>query len=185
MRFHHKSITTKINIITFLFETVLRLIMSELEELKNSLRDSFAKVKKDIATHDNEIREIKNLLLELNNKLDLLIKNDKHKVCLSNFPYETKGSQKVVSLRHQRDSNLEIEFLRKLKRNKKNIIKSKILDLIKNEQMNKSQLKSLIVDQLNYCSKASLYRYLKEMIYEGQINLVNSSEKEYFVVSNL
>lgn len=159
--------------------------MSELEDLKNSLRESFAKVKKDIATHDSEIKEIKDLLSELNNKLDLLIKNDKEKACLSNFPHETRGSQKVVSVRHQRDNNLEMEFLRKLKRNKKNVIKSKILEYIQTEKMNRSQLKSLIVDQLKYCSKASLYRYLKEMIYEGQINLVTSNEKEYFVVSEI
>lgn len=161
----------------------LRQNMDNLEELRESLKESFSKVKKDIATHDSEIKEIKDLISDLNKKIDYLIENAKERTSLSNFPHETKGSQKLVSVRQIRDSNLESEFLKKFKKNRKNIIKSKILSLIKNKEMGRIELKSVIVDQLNYCSKASLYRYLQEMMYQGQINSVNSKEKEYFIVS--
>ena len=157
--------------------------MEDLEELRQSLKESFSKVKRDISTHDSEIKEIKNLISALNKKIDYLIENAREKASLSNFPQETKGSQKVVSVRQNGDSNLESEFLKKFKKNRKNIIKSKILTLIKDNELGKPELKSLVVDQLNYCSKASLYRYLQEMMYEGLISSVNSKEKEYFIVS--
>ena len=159
--------------------------MNELEELRQSLKESFTRVKKDISTHDSEIKEIKQLITTLNEKIDELIKNVIDKRSLSNFPQETKGSQKIVSVRQNRDSNLEAEFLKKFKKNKKNIIKSKILSLIKDNKLDRSQLKSLLVDQLNYCSKASFYRYLQEMLYEGQISKVDSREKQYFIVSKV
>ena len=147
------------------------------------MKESFSKVKRDISTHDSEIKEIKDLISALNKKIDYLIENAKERTSLSNFPQETKGSQKVVSVRQNGDSNLESEFLKKFKKNRKNIIKSKILTLIDDAKLSRSELKSLMVDQLNYCSKASLYRYLQEMMYEGQINSVNSKEKKYFIVS--
>ena len=157
--------------------------MEDLEELRQSLKESFSKVKRDISTHDSEIKEIKDLISALDKKIDHLIENAKDRTSLSNFPQETKGSQKVVSVRQNGDSNLESEFLKKFKKNRKNIIKSKILTLIEDAKLSRSELKSLMVDQLNYCSKASLYRYLQEMMYEGLINSVNSKEKEYFIVS--
>lgn len=59
--------------------------------------------------------------------------------------------------------SLKSEFLRKFERNKKSIIKQKIIEIIKTKPTNISDLKYHIVNQLNYCSKASFYRYIHEM----------------------
>ena len=58
---------------------------------------------------------------------------------------------------------LKSEFDRKFRRNKKSIIKQKIIDTVKINSMSLADLKYYIVDQLNFCSKASFYRYIEEM----------------------
>lgn len=163
--------------------------MGELDDLRESLKESFSRVKKDIATHDREIEEIKDMISDINQKLDLLVKNAKKRERLSDFPYETRGSQQSVSVRQdvrQKDySNLEKEFFKKFKKNKKDIIKARILDLIKRDKFSRSELKSIVVDQFKYCSKASFYRYLREMERSGQVSLVNSNKKDYFIISKI
>ena len=59
--------------------------------------------------------------------------------------------------------NLKSEFLRKFNQNKKTLIKQKIIEIIKIKPTSVADLKYHIVNQLNYCSKASFYRYISEM----------------------
>ncbi|MBT7497650.1 hypothetical protein HN662_04930, partial [Candidatus Woesearchaeota archaeon] len=51
---------------------------------------------------------------------------------------------------------------KKLNRNKKGIIKQKILDLL-DQGISVIEVKDKIVDQQKYCAKASFYRYLEEL----------------------
>ena len=64
---------------------------------------------------------------------------------------------------NQKNSGLKSEVMRKFNKNKKNLVKQKILDIIKTKQIPLADLKFYIVDQLNYCSKASFYRYIDDM----------------------
>jgi len=58
---------------------------------------------------------------------------------------------------------LKSELLRKFNKNKKSLIKQKVIEYLKTKPTLISDLKYYIVDQLNYCSKASFYRYIVEM----------------------
>ena len=75
----------------------------------------------------------------------------------------------------QKKNSLKSEFDRKFKKSKKSIIKQKIVEVIKTKPTHLADLKYYIVDQLNYCSKASFYRYIEEMKEELEIknDLVN------------
>lgn len=75
----------------------------------------------------------------------------------------------------QKKNSLKSEFDRKFKKSKKSIIKQKIVEVIKTKPIYLADLKYYIVDQLNYCSKASFYRYIEEMKEELEIknDLVN------------
>ena len=58
---------------------------------------------------------------------------------------------------------LRSELMRKFNKNKKSLIKQKIIEALKTKPTLIADLKYYIVDQLNYCSKASFYRYIAEM----------------------
>ena len=58
---------------------------------------------------------------------------------------------------------LETELLKKIKKNRKQILKEKILEIVETKHLTSSEIKDIIVDQARYCSKASFYRYLEEL----------------------
>ena len=66
-------------------------------------------------------------------------------------------------LNQNKKDSLKSEFDRKFRRSKREIIKQKIIETVKLKQVSLADLKYYIVDQLNYCSKASFYRYIDEM----------------------
>jgi len=79
--------------------------------------------------------------------------------------------QEVSSLRKK--DTLQEEFQRTLKRNKKNIIKQKIQDLMFQYEI--PIIKEIIVDKNSYCSKATFYRYVDEI--KNMHNVMESSPR--------
>ena len=56
------------------------------------------------------------------------------------------------------------EVMSTFKRNKKRIIKNKIIEEIRiHSHLTIPEIKEVIVDQHNYCSKATFYRYIEEL----------------------
>jgi len=167
------------------------------ETLESSLKKAFAKVKEDIKRNSDEISELKNLVRELNStlsalnlKLQELAKREKDvqrpslRVRPLEVPLEMMGSQRIVSVRQpETGSKLEAEFLKKFKKNKREIIKSKILSLIQNKKLSTNELKEIIVNQLAYCSKASFYRYLEELQHEKKVGRAITYGKEILVLA--
>ena len=71
----------------------------------------------------------------------------------------------ILELKKQEQQDpLEMEMKRKFVRNKKSLIKSKIIDTLNQQPRRLSDLKYYIVDQMKYCAKASFYRYIDEML---------------------
>ena len=72
--------------------------------------------------------------------------------------------QEIIASKNQPQKNkLKTEMLNKIKRNKKTIIKNKILELIETERYSIPEIKEIIVNRDDYCSKATFYRYIKEL----------------------
>jgi len=82
------------------------------------------------------------------------------------------------------DSGLKKELLRNFRKKRKNIIKKKILEVIKENGIELPDLKYFIVDQLNYCSKASFYRYLEELKKQGLI-IITTIDNKNIVLKNI
>jgi len=104
-----------------------------------------------------EVEKLQQQLKEMNEKVEFLenslkrSQKDLIKEALSEF------------LQQNKKDNLKSEVLRKFSRSRKNIIKQKIAETIRQKPMNLADLKFYMVDQLDYCSKASFYRYIDEM----------------------
>jgi predicted metal-dependent hydrolase len=64
------------------------------------------------------------------------------------------------------------KFIKKLNRQKKEIIKTKMLEFLESKDYILADLKDLIVDDLSYCSKATFYRYIEDLNRKGLISLI-------------
>ncbi len=113
------------------------------EELKLTLellRDSMKQNQEMIASLREENRELKEELRALKAKIE---------------EKTQKGLQK--------------EVMRTFKRKQKDIIKSKIMEIANSRDIRIAELKAIIVDDHEYCSKATFYRYIQELIGSGMI----------------
>lgn len=81
--------------------------------------------------------------------------------------------KELRELRDKIDNNktdkLQSEVMRTFKKKKKDLVKRKIFDIINTTPCSLAQLKELIVDEHQYCSKATFYRYFDEIQKEGTI----------------
>lgn len=63
----------------------------------------------------------------------------------------------------KKESRLQAQLMKKLDKNRKNLIKQKIKDIVSVRSTSLPELKEIIVDENEYCSKATFYRYIEEM----------------------
>ncbi|MBN1386298.1 hypothetical protein JW968_04990 [Candidatus Woesearchaeota archaeon] len=61
------------------------------------------------------------------------------------------------------DMRLKAEYYKKIDKNRKKIIKTKIIETLKAKDLTLPELKAQIVDIEQFCSKASFYRYYNEL----------------------
>lgn len=109
--------------------------------------------------------ELTNTVLKQNEELRSEIKELRAQVS------STENTQtQAKPTRHK----LESEMLRKFNRKRKDIVKSKIMELIRFKQMPIPELKEIIVDEQEYCSKATFYRYISDMQAKGIIQNVDN-----------
>lgn len=79
-------------------------------------------------------------------------------------------------------SQLQRKMIKKLTRNSKNYIKSTIVSLVsKYDKISALELREIIVEEQNLCSKSSFYRILEELEKEQMLNVIaEGKEKTYF-----
>lgn len=113
--------------------------MKDLNQLNEMLKQSFGKIRDDIE--------------QLNVQLALVKRENK----------ELKEEIQKLKTTPQMHPPLAKEALYKIHKNKKNIIKQKIVELIEARKFSLPEIKEIIVDKHNYCSKASFYRYMEQL----------------------
>ena len=141
----------------------------------DSIRGSFDKIKEEL----KRIRENNDGIIKENHILKARLDR------LEDTIISPLKEQKSDNNDKKRDS-LQEEMLSSLKRRRRQIIKGKILSILKSGAMSIPELKHMIVDELSYCSKATFYRYLneitpfvEEIIINGDKRLVsNQGQKE-------
>jgi len=111
---------------------------------ENILKEAFAKIRQDIERQNLELKYLRTENKELLKEFKSLKKD-------------------IMTIKTKSPTKLEKEVMKKFNRSKKDIIKHKILEVVKTQQITIPELKEVIVDQEEYCSKASFYRYLEEI----------------------
>jgi hypothetical protein len=74
---------------------------------------------------------------------------------------------------------LEQEAIATVTKNKKQIIKQKIIGVAAKNKVTAQQLKEIVVDKNKYCSKATFYRYMAELRAENRLEAIQINNKEY------
>ena len=129
----------------------------------------------------------------MNNDKEKIIINDDIKELIAKIVSETVSKVMKESMammlselerKQEKNKNFDREVARAIKVNKSKLVESKIYELIKNEGMLLSNLKFLIVDQLQYCSKASFYRHVDNLKNKGLI-IISETNNKKFVLKKL
>ncbi len=149
----------------------------EITELKSNLKNSFQKIKDDMKTLTDEIYQLKK------DYKDVLQENIELKKQISvgmNKDIIEQIVKKTLENVNQKDP-LEKKYLRKIRKNKSALIKTRILELANLKNMSVPEIKDVIVDQEQLCSKATFYRYIKKLQKRNLIDTVEIEEKSIVV----
>ncbi len=141
---------------TLLYETTLQqLKITESQKTEESLKEENSLVSKENETTFHEEEP------EVFNEPEYII-----------LPKTKPSRQKAVDL-------LEKEAVNNVNTNRREIIKKKIIEELKKKELSAKELKILFVDEFEYCSKATFYRYLESLREESRIDSIKINGKEY------
>ena len=89
--------------------------------------------------------------------------------------------EKRLEMLEHKKSSIKEKIIKRLTKNSKDYVKSVILSYIrKYERISALQLKEMVVDEQNFCSKSSFYRLLEEIEELDDIGVIkHGKEKEY------
>jgi hypothetical protein len=133
----------------------------------NELQSTLSAMKKQL--EENTIR-IKGLEKE-NQKL-------KEKLSLNTAEIISKTIKESVREALGGKKGLEKEMQNKFNRNKRNILKHKILDIVGSRSITIGELKDILVDEQAYCSRATFYRYLDSLVKRNLVQIVEIDEQK-------
>jgi hypothetical protein len=86
----------------------------------------------------------------------------------------------------QKKASIKEKIVKKITRNSKEYIKSVILSYIrKYERISALQLKEIVVDEQNFCSKSSFYRILDEIEILEDIGVIRQGKEKQYVSKTL
>jgi hypothetical protein len=116
--------------------------MGDYDEIKTLLQITLTSVNNNLTTQQQMITQLQ----QENQELKRMV-------------HELTKARGITTLKNP----LENEVISKFKRNKKRMIKNKILETIKDSALSIPEIKEVVVDQFKYCSKATFYRYIEEL----------------------
>lgn len=124
---------------------------------------------------------------ELNEKVDELRKQPLRveKFVQQPMPKEMQDisyiEKRLERLEHKRISIKE-KIMQRLTRNSKDYVKSIILSYIKKyEKISALQLREMVVDEQNFCSKSSFYRLLEEIEELDDIGVIRHGKEKHYI----
>ena len=90
--------------------------------------------------------------------------------------------QKRLERLEQKKMTIKEKIMKRLTRNSKEYVKSVILSYIKKyEKISALQLKEIVVDEQNFCSKSSFYRLLEEIEELDDIGVMKQGKEKHYI----
>ncbi len=145
---------------------------------------SMPKIREEIRRIIDDYYPINNVIAkvrELSEKVDELSKKPQFERQIPPLQYDLSYFEKKLERLEQKRTSMKEKIIKRFTRNSKEYIKSVILSYIKKyEKISALQLREIVVDEQNFCSKSTFYRLLQEVEEMGEIGIVwHGKEKHY------
>lgn len=90
--------------------------------------------------------------------------------------------EKRIEKLEQKKMTIKEKIMKRLTRNSKEYVKGVILSYIKKyEKISALQLKEMVVDEQNFCSKSSFYRLLEEIEELDDIGVIKEGKEKHYI----
>ena len=138
----------------------------------NPLNQDFVKLEQKLADIEKKLdTQVFKALLEAQN--------------ISQNQIQNQVQQLVQNVPRMANKGLAAQIMRKVGRNKKSLIKKRIVEIASKEQLSLSELKEIVVDEQNLCSKATFYRYFDALKQKNVLSVVIADEVEIILANNI
>jgi len=162
-------------------------ILARIREL-NSRVDELARRQNQQPYQQTVPHELMLKIREMSSKIDEIEVNQQliGKPSLRQLPKEIEVDfvdiQKRIERLEQKKVSMKEKIMKRLTRNSKEYLKSVILSYIKKyERISALQLKEIVVDEQNFCSKSSFYRLLEEIEQSDDIGIVRQGKEKHYL----
>lgn len=126
---------------------------------------------------------------ELGNRVEELAQIQREKYVPQAVHRQPQMDLSVIEKRlenlEQKKHSVKEKIIKRLTRNSKEYVKSIILSYIKKyEKISALQLKEIVVDEQNFCSKSSFYRLLEEIEHSDDIGFVKQGKEKHYLAKS-
>lgn len=91
--------------------------------------------------------------------------------------------EKRLEKLEQKKLSIKEKIIKRLTRNSKEYVKGVILSYVKKyEKISALQLKEIVVDEQNFCSKSSFYRLLEEIEQLDEIGVIKQGKEKHYIL---
>jgi len=146
-----------------------------LEIDKNALLESFARIRKDIEDLKFEVETLKE-----QNRILMQTQGNSSKANVTE-DLITDIVQKTISQVSKPEKTYGEKLVKKINKNRKSIIKNRILTLANEKRLTLPDIKEKIVDEEELCSKATFYRYIERLKTKNIISFLNYEESNIVI----
>ena len=164
-------------------EQVIRQFQAELSYMPKT-REEIRRIVDEYYSFEGVMAKIR----ELNYKVDeLVIAQQQRQIQPApaiprEVPSDIYGFEKRLERLEQKKISLKEKIVRRVARNSKEYIKGVIISYIKKyEKISALQLKEIVVDEQNFCSKSSLYRLLEEIEALEDIGVIKHGKEKHYI----
>ena len=122
-------------------------------------------------------------IMELNYKIDEISKTKNPQPYQFVSETNLSGIERRLEKLEEKKASIKEKIVKKITRNSKEYVKSVMLSYIKKyEKISALQLKELVVDEQNFCSKSSFYRLLEEIEQRDDIGVIKQGKEKHYLV---
>ena len=159
-------------------------MISRIREL-NSRVDELVRIQTQDRHFQPTYYEMISKIREMDNKInDAATKQ--HEVHVHELPRSSEANISEIQRRlerlEQKKLSMKENIVKRLTRNSKEYVKSVILSYIrKYEKISALQLKEIVVDEQNFCSKSSFYRLLEEIEESEEVGAIKHGKEKHYL----
>jgi hypothetical protein len=174
VQFLHKKIQQQDQTIEALQTQINNHLLTPLD-IKQLIDDHFA-IKNTQQLHKH--------LQHVNKKVDILASmHDHHNTRIKDIHNRLNNLNQVAE---KKSTTLKERIIKKLTRNSKAYVKNVILSYIeKYQEVSALQLKDMLVEEQNVCSKSSFYRLLQELEDEQRVSVIKDGKQKTYLTKKL